>query len=74
MPGTIERVAVKSSSITHAGHDPDTQRLLVVFRSGASYIYENVPREVYQGLMAADSAGKYLRQHVISAGYKYRMV
>ncbi len=70
----FRRVAVKSTSISHAGYDRDTSRLLVVFRNGTTYIYDDVPLSVYDGLMTAGSAGRYLRQHVINAGYKYSKV
>ena len=74
MANTIERVPVKSTSITHAGYDREANRLLVVFKGGTSYIYDDVPLSVYDGLMTAGSAGRYLRQHVINAGYKYTKV
>jgi hypothetical protein len=47
------------------GYDAARQELEVVFNSGRIYRYERVPREVYDGLLAADSKGQYMRACVI---------
>jgi hypothetical protein len=58
-------VPVDSSMIQAVGYDPQTRVLEVVFTSGRTYCYEGVPPEVYQGLMAADSKGRYMRAEII---------
>src|SRR5215468_2070952 len=54
-------VPVESSMIQAVGYDPKTRILEVVFNSGQTYCYEDVPPEVHQELMAADSKGQYMR-------------
>jgi hypothetical protein len=51
-------VPVESSMIQAVGYDPKTRILEVVFNSGQTYCYEDVPPEVHQELMAADSKGQ----------------
>ncbi|MFH1919785.1 MAG: KTSC domain-containing protein [Planctomycetota bacterium] len=50
---------------------PSQQALEIEFTNGAVYRYFDVPPEVYHGLMAAESHGRYFHQHVRSAGYRY---
>jgi hypothetical protein len=64
---------VDSSMIHAAGYDEDERELEVVFNSGEVYRYENVDKEVYEGLMAADSKGRYMRAHIIDM-YPYYKV
>jgi hypothetical protein len=61
----MKRVAVESTMISEAGYDPETEELEVVFNSGTVYRYSGVPREVYDGLLAADSKGSYMQAEVI---------
>jgi len=55
MPSTVIR-----ESRYHAG----TQRLIITFRSGRRYVYEDVPCEVYDGLRAASSRGSYFNRRI----------
>jgi len=52
------------------GYDPETHTLEVAFNSGRIYCYEDVPPEEYEGLMAADSKGQYMRANIIDV-YPY---
>lgn len=54
--------------ISAVGYDPKTHTLEVLFNSGKTYEYRNVPPEEYDGLMAADSKGSYMRSFIID-GY-----
>ncbi len=66
----MELKEVESSMIHAVGYDPETRTLKVVFRSGSIYRYSNVPPEVYEGLMKAESKGRYMRANVIDV-YPY---
>ena len=59
-----EMVPLNSSNIAGASYDDDTRELHVMFVSGAEYAYGGVPREVYEGLLAAGSPGKYFAANV----------
>ena len=58
-------VSVESSMIQAVGYDPKTHTLEVVFNSGQTYCYEDVPAAVHQELMSAESKGRYMRAAII---------
>lgn len=57
----MEKVKVISSNVVAIGYE--NNRLFIDYKSG-SYVYENVPKEIYDGLLKADSKGKYMHQKV----------
>ena len=56
---------VDSSMIRPVGYDAATRTLRVLFASGKTYEYREVPAEVHQGLMDSGSKGSYVRGEVI---------
>jgi hypothetical protein len=68
---TMKREPVESSMIASVGYDPEAQELEVEFNnSGQVYVYYEVPKEEYDGLMAAESKGIYMHNNIIdSYGY-----
>ena len=61
----MQLTTVESSMIHAVGYDPEARTLEVVFTSGKTYCYEDVPPEEYEGLMAAESKGRYMRDNII---------
>ncbi|MCZ6677788.1 MAG: KTSC domain-containing protein [Candidatus Poribacteria bacterium] len=61
----MQLTTVESSMIYAVGYDPENRTLEVVFNSGEKYQYYDVPQEEYEGLMAADSKGRYMRAYII---------
>ncbi len=54
-----------STALSSAQYDPDTQSLTVTFKGGgSSYTYPNVPPEVYEQLLTADSPGRFWRDSI----------
>ena len=65
---------VQSSAIEQVSYDPDAQTLIATFReSGRTYVYDEVPEEVYDGLLFADSLGTYFNAHIRDC-FPYREV
>ena len=64
---------VDSSMIHAVGYDAKTKLLEVVFNSGSTYVYEKVPRKIYQELMEAGSKGQYMHYAVIDC-YDYHQL
>jgi len=64
---------VSSSNVASVGYDVDSATLQVEFLNGGVYQYFDVPENVYQGLVNADSVGKYLAAH-IKGHYRYSKV
>jgi hypothetical protein len=47
------------------GYDRKARTLEVVFNSGQTYQYYDVPPKAYKELMAAESKGRYMRAYII---------
>ena len=60
----MDRISVESSCVAEIGYDPGQRLLEVQFNSGAVYQYPDVPEDVYQAFISADSIGVYFRQHI----------
>ena len=63
-------IDVESSMIRSVRYDSETQTLTVQFSRGGVYSYADVPPEEYDGLMAAESKGKYMHAN-IRTSYAY---
>jgi hypothetical protein len=48
----------RSSAIERVGYNDQTRRLSIWFKGGRRYVYADVPREVYDELCNAGSAGR----------------
>jgi hypothetical protein len=59
---------IKSSNISRVEYSGDSMR--VEFKRGEVYRYFGVPREKFEGLIKAESAGKYLHRE-IKGTYEY---
>lgn len=69
----MEREIVSSSNIASIGYDNDSQTLEIEFLNGSLYQYFDIPERVHDGLMGADSHGKYLARY-IKGHYRYSKV
>jgi hypothetical protein len=48
-----------------AGYDDKSRILQVVFRTGGTYRYKNVPSDKYYELISAESIGQYMHKNII---------
>lgn len=55
---------VESSLIQAVGYEAERRLLEIAFTSGRVYWYADVPREIYDGLLAAQSKGEYFLAHI----------
>lgn len=55
---------VASSNVASVGYDEDYSLLFVRFLNGSLYQYKNVPFVVYNELLNAPSAGRFLNSHI----------
>lgn len=62
----ITRTPVTSSNLAEVGYGEDSRTLEVLFTNGGHYVYANVPPELHQQLMAAESIGSFFAQHIRS--------
>lgn len=68
----IERTPVRSSALRSVGYDQEQRVLEIEFTGGEVYRYFDVPAEVYRGLMAAESHGRYFHQYVRDKSFRYQ--
>ncbi len=66
----MERTPVESSSIASIGYDAAEQVLEILFHHGGIYQYFDVPQDVYEAFISADSVGQYFTQHM--KPYRYQ--
>lgn len=55
---------VESSSIAAIDHDPDSNTLMVEFKTGQTYHYAGVPASAHAALMASKSKGMHFQAHI----------
>ena len=66
---------VKSSTIAEIDREVVNEKLFlkVIFTNGREYLYEDVPADVYEKFLVADSKGKYLHENIIGK-YNYSRI
>jgi hypothetical protein len=64
---------MSSTVIDSISYDPERRELAITFKSGRTYVYDDVPIDIYEELLAADSQGAYFN-HNIRDAYEYREV
>jgi uncharacterized protein len=69
----MERKPVTSSNIASIGYDETTCTLEIEFLNNSIYQYFDIPLQIYQDLINADSHGKYLANN-IKGVYRYSRV
>ena len=69
----MERLPVYSSAIQSIGYDPEQQLLEIEFQRGAVYRYYDVPPEIHQALITAESIGRYYEAEV-RGSYRFERV
>jgi len=56
---------VQSAALEQVSYDAAAHTLCATFReTGRTYLYQDVPQELYDGLIFADSLGRYFNAHI----------
>lgn len=76
LPPKIEMVpAYESSQIASMGYSPEARVLRVLFKSsGGVYDYQDVPQEIYDGALAAESVGRFINTNVVKKFLHHKLV
>jgi hypothetical protein len=64
---------VQSSNVVRSEYDTATKKLIVEFKNGVKYEYDNVPHQSYTEFRAAPSQGNYFNLQ-IAKKYKIKRV
>lgn len=70
----MDYTPVSSSNVAAIGYDDASSTLGVQFLDGSEYHYYGVPRDLYDGLMGAQSKGGFLSQFIKKGGFKYSRI
>jgi len=70
----LKRKRVESSQLRFVGYDRSTETLEVEFNHGTIYCHDEVPEEVFLGLMAAPSKGRCFNDAVRDGRFAYAFV
>ena len=62
--GVMPRVTMFSSAIRTVEYDEARQRLVITLANGRTYRYLDVPPDVYQAFLAAQSKGRFYNDHI----------
>ena len=54
-----DMIEVESSNIAAVGYDEEVKKLLVRFKSGHEYAYDDVPESTFEAFLAAPSKGQF---------------
>ena len=69
----MKRQSVESSNLASIGYDTENEILEVEFKHGGVYQYFDVPENVFEELMNADSHGRYF-VHNIKDDYEFQKI
>lgn len=61
---------VPSSNVEAIMYHQKSRELIVTYRGGREYVYRDVPPEIWAGIEAAESVGRYLHEFV-KGQYEY---
>lgn len=56
--------AMPSTVIRSFSYDDTTRQLRIVFQSGRPYVYEGVPKTIYESMQQAFSKGEFFNAHI----------
>ena len=70
----MNRQLVESSNLASIGYDAENEILEIEFNHGGVYQYFDVPENVYDELMDADSHGQYFDRNIKKAGYEFKKI
>ena len=63
-PAATTEQTVQSEAIEKISYDADTKTLTVTFDVGGTFEYANVPAEVHDALVNAESKGNYFTENI----------
>jgi len=62
---------VQSSNLVKTEYDTETKKLVVEFKNGMKYEYDDVPHQTYTQFRISESQGKFFNTK-ISKAFKYK--
>jgi hypothetical protein len=69
--GTKIICEIESSNLKVTDYDTESKKLVVEFKNGMKYEYDNIPHNIYAQFRLSESQGKFFNTQ-ISKSYKYK--
>ena len=69
--GTKIICEIESSNLKTTEYDTESKKLVVEFKNGAKYEYDDVPHQLYTSFRSSESQGKFFTSE-ISKKFKYK--
>ncbi len=60
----MTKIKVKSSNITSIDYNEKEQILIIEFIGGGKYIYNKLPKDIYNSFIKAESKGKFFFKNI----------
>ena len=70
---TIEMTYVDTKMLSYVGYDEKTQALAIEFCRGPVHVYDEVPKDIYEGLLSAAAVDDFFNEKIRNT-YKNRRV
>lgn len=70
----IEWTPYESSCLDEIGWDPDFLTLGILFDERGTYLFFEVPEDIYLSFILAESKGAYFNETVRTGGYDYQKI
>lgn len=67
----LKKHAVDSSNLEWIAYDNDKEELYIKFKNGGTYVYYNVPEDIFASLLNAGSKGRYFWMKIRDV-YEYK--
>jgi hypothetical protein len=61
----VQRRPVQSRALRTVGYDAEAEELEIEFHSGQVYVYERVPRSVYEWLLRTPNKGIFVTRQIV---------
>lgn len=61
----MDMISVESSNLVSVGYNYSSSQLKIIFRDSI-YVYNHVPKMVFDSLLRASSKGKYHAEHIVN--------
>ena len=71
--GTKILCEIESSNLKSTEYDTESKKLVVEFKNGMKYEYDDVPHNIYAQFRLSESQGKFFNTQ-ISKSYKYKKI
>jgi hypothetical protein len=69
--GTKIICEIESSNLKSTEYDTESKKLVVEFKNGFKYVYDEVPHNIYAQFRLSDSQGKFFNTQIAKT-FKYK--